>query len=332
MKILILGGTKFVGRTLTQTALDAGHEVTLFTRGETNPDLFPEAEKLRGNRDGDLGALEGRTWDVAIDTCGYFPRVVEQSVRLLADAVEHYSFVSSISVYAEDVYTKPNTDEDGSLAHLVDESVEEVTPEFYGGLKALCEAKAEEIMPGRVFVPRPGLIVGPYDQSDRWTYWTIKIARGGEVLAPPLDSPAQYIDVRDLAEWMIRMAEARKTGVYNATGPDYALSFGAMLESCRTAVGSGAAEIIPVSEEFALENEIQPWSDFPLWLPSTHDGMTQVSVQKAIDDGLTFRSVEETAHDTLTWYSETRGLESQLAAGLSDARENELLAKWRSQE
>jgi 2'-hydroxyisoflavone reductase len=330
MKILILGGTKFLGRALTQTALDAGHEVTLFTRGETNPDLFPEAEKLRGNRDGQLDTLKGRTWDVAIDTCGYVPRIVEQSVRLLADAVEHYSFVSSISVYAEDVYTKPNTDEDGSLAHLVDESVEEVTPEFYGGLKALCEAKAEEIMPGRVFVPRPGLIVGPYDHTDRWTYWIIKLARGGEVLAPPIDSPAQYIDVRDLAEWMIRMAETRKTGVYNATGPDYALSFGEMLESCRSAVGNGAAEIIPVTEEFALENEIQAWGDFPLWLPSTHDGMTQVSVQKAVDDGLTFRSVEETAGDTLAWYSETRGLGSQLAAGLSDAREGELLAAWRS--
>src|SRR5579872_4273010 len=232
MKLLILGGTVFLGRHIVEAALARGHEVTLFNRGQHNPDLFPEVEKLRGDRNGDLAALQGRQWDAAIDTSGFVPRVVRASAEALANAVKHYTFISSISVYAD--FTKLGIDESSPVAKLVDESVEEVTGETYGGLKALCEQAAEEALPGKVLIVRPGLIVGPDDQTDRFTYWPYRVAQGGEMLAP--GRPAhqeQFIDVRDLAQWIVRMVEAGKTGVYNATGPDYVLSTQQLLEVCK---------------------------------------------------------------------------------------------------
>jgi 2'-hydroxyisoflavone reductase len=328
MKILILGGTQFLGRAIAQAAQDVGHEITLFNRGSTNPDLFPAAEKLRGDRDGDLSALQGRRWDAVVDTCGYVPRHVELSARLLADAVTHYTFISSISVYDASVHSAPRIDENSPLAALEDETVEEVTAETYSGLKVLCERAAEKAMPGRVLHVRAGLIVGPYDPTDRFTYWPVNVARGGEILAPPPGTPMQIIDVRDLAEWIIRMIEQRQTGVYNATGPDYTLEFGAMLETCRKVVGDGAAQVVAADEAFLLENEVRPWGDLPLWLSTGIQGMARVDVEKALAAGLSFRALDATIADTLAWWRD-QGNDRALKAGLTPERHAELLRKVR---
>lgn len=322
MKILILGGTKFLGRALVDAARAAGHEVTLFNRGTTNPNLYPDVEKLRGDRDGDLSALEGRQWDAVIDTCGYVPRIVAKSAQLLAESTGHYTFISSISVYSYPV--KPGVDESADLNTLPDPTVEEVTGETYGGLKVLCEAAAEAAMPGRVLQVRAGLIVGPYDPTDRFTYWPVRAARGGRMLVPPADSPCQLIDVRDLAAWIIAMIEDNKTGIYNATGPAQPYTFGELMQVCRTA-GENVADLVEVSEDFIVEHEIAPWTDLPLWLPSDSNGLTRASIDRALRDGLTFRPPEETVHATLSWYQTEYGLERPLNAGLRHDRETDLL-------
>ncbi|PYS75915.1 MAG: epimerase, partial [Acidobacteria bacterium] len=212
MKLLVLGGTKFLGRHLVASALARGDEVTLFNRGLHNTEIFPEVEKLRGERDGGLDALRGRRWDAVVDTSGYVPRVVRASAELLADSVGLYVFVSSVSVYAD--FSQP-TDEGSPTATLEDESVEDLTGEAYGALKALCERAVEEVMPGRVLAARAGLIVGPFDPTVRFSYWTERIARGGEVLAPaPPRRQVQFIDARDLSEWILRMAQSRSAGVF----------------------------------------------------------------------------------------------------------------------
>src|SRR5918912_126437 len=301
MKLLILGGTKFLGRHLVESALARGDEVTLFNRGQHNPEIFPEVEKLRGDRDGGLDALRGRRWDAVVDTSGYVPRVVRASAELLAVAVEFYAFVSSMSVYAD--FGGPN-DEDSPLATIADETVEEVTGETYGALKALCERAAEEAMPGRVLVARAGLIVGPYDPTGRFTYWTERVARGGEVLAPaPPERQVQFIDARDLSEWILRMAEARRAGVFNASGPDYVLTMGRFLEGCREATSSDA-RFTWVGEQFLLEKGVQPWGELPLWIPESdekHRCFLAENCDKAAASGLTFRPLAETVRDTLAW-------------------------------
>src|SRR5260221_13589599 len=233
MRLLILGGTAFVGRHLVEAALARGHTVTLFNRGRRNPDLFPELERLRGERPDDLAALRGREWDAAIDTSGYTPRAVAASAGLLAEAVAHYTFISTISVYADEM--PAGTDENGPLSQMPEDKAgtEEVTGETYGPLKVLAEQAAEAAMPGRVLTPRPGLIVGPYDPTDRFTYWPARVARGGEVLAPDgPDVPVQFIDARDLAAWTLDSVEAGRTGVFNLTGPAQPLTFGDLLETC----------------------------------------------------------------------------------------------------
>lgn len=328
MKLLIIGGTKFVGRTIVDTALTNGHEITMFNRGTTNPELFPQVEKLHGDRDSDLAPLKGRTWDAVIDTCGFVPRVVEKSAELLKDQAGHYTFISTISVYSNDVYSKPGTDENGPLAHLEDDTTEEITGETYGGLKVLCEEAVDAAFLGRALIVRPGLIVGPHDPTDRFTYWPVSVARGGTVLAPPEDAPLQIIDVRDLSEWIVRMVEQSKTGEYNATGPDYSLTFGKALEACKDAAEQTSVTVLHTDEEFLLEHEIQPWMDLPLWLPASHNGMSQVNVNKAIGEGLTFRALSDTVRATLAWYRSTRGLDDALKAGISAERESELLAAW----
>jgi 2'-hydroxyisoflavone reductase len=327
MKLLILGGTVFLGRHIVQSALDRGHDVTIFTRGMHNPDVFPDVEKLRGDRKEDLSPLRGRTWDAVIDTCGYVPRVVRNSAELLADSVGHYTFISSVSVYS-DVST-PGMDESGPVGTLEDETTEEVTGETYGPLKALCEQAAETAMPGRTLVIRPGLIVGPYDPSDRFTYWVHRIDQGGTVLAPGTpEHLTQIIDVRDLAEWNVRMAESGATGVYNATGPDEQLTMGTLLDACVQISDSGA-ELEWVSEAFLEEHNVAPWSEMPLWLPETPEyaGFDAIDCSKAIKSGLTFRSLQETIGDTLAW---DRALpERELRAGISREREAELLRAWK---
>jgi len=329
MKLLVLGGTIFLGRHLVEQALGAGHEITLFTRGRHNADLFPEAERLRGDRDGGLQALAGRRWDAVVDTCGYVPRIVRDSARLLAPSVERYLFVSSISVYRD--FARPGVDEDGPLAELADPSVETVDGETYGGLKALCERACAEELPGRALLVRPGLIVGPYDPTDRFTYWPERFARGGEAIAPGSpDRVTQVIDVRDLAAWMLRMVEAGRAGVYNATGPEPPLTFGRLFEACRQAGGAGTVPIW-VDEAFLQERGVAPWSELPLWVPQTPDqaGFDAVAVGRAIAEGLRFRPIDETVRDTLAW-AQTLPADRPRRAGLAPEKEAEVLRAWKA--
>jgi 2'-hydroxyisoflavone reductase len=325
MDVLILGGTGFLGRHLVEATLGSDHRVTLFNRGIKAPGLFPEVETIEGDREVDLSALSGRRWDAAIDTCGYVPRVVRASAKTLADAVDHYTFVSSISVYSDAI--APGANEDAPVRELPDPTVEEVKGETYGGLKALCERAVEEEMPGRVLSVRPGLISGPHDPTERFTYWPRRIAAGGEVLAP--DRPergVQFIDVRDLAAWIIEMAAERRTGTFNATGPDYKLEMGQLLEACK-AVGVDA-ELIWVSEDFLEEHGVEPFAELPLWVPREYAGLLDVDCGKAIEAGLTFRSLSQTIEDVLEW-DRARAVGMEPAAGLTPEREQELLRAWR---
>jgi len=299
MNLLILGGTIFLGRHIVEAALAHGHELTLFNRGQHNPELFPGVEKLRGDRDGDMSALRGRRWDAAIDTSGFVPRIVRASAEALAHSVNHYTFISSISVYAD--FRTMGLDENAPIARLKDESVEEVTGETYGGLKALCEQAVEKVLPGRALVVRPGLIVGSHDPTDRFTYWPYRVSQGGEVLAPgEAGQQTQFIDVRDLAGWIVRMVEAGKTGVYNATGPDYLLTYSQFLEECKSVTASDA-RFVWVSETFlgpVVEEQnvnLQPWA------PDEYAGINAANCNKAFADGLTFRPLADTIRDTLAW-------------------------------
>lgn len=329
MRILILGGSNFLGRHLVETAGARNHEVTLFNRGQDNPELYPEVEKLRGDRDADLGALRGRTWDVAIDTSGQLPRQVRASVDLLKDAVMHYTFVSSISAYAD--FSRP-VDESMPVAVLKDPADEDPSPENYGAHKALCEQAARETMSGRALIIRPGLIVGPYDPTDRFTYWPHRVAEGGEILAPePASASIQYIDARDLAGWMLQMSSLQQTGIYNATGPATRLTMRELLEACRRETQSDA-EFTWVSEQFLSQHEVSAWSDLPLWVPPSDlnfAGFLAADCRKAIDAGLEFRPLPQTVRDTLAWEAE-RPSTHEWRAGLARAREQALLSAWHS--
>ncbi|MBX3051077.1 MAG: NAD-dependent epimerase/dehydratase family protein [Caldilineaceae bacterium] len=326
MRLLILGGTVFLGRHTVEAALARGHEVTLFNRGQHSPELFPDVEKLRGDRDGDLSPLVGRRWDAVIDPSGYVPRLVSDSARLLADAVEHYTFVSSLSAYAS--FAEPNQNEDAPLAVMDDPTNEEITGESYGPLKVLSEQAAHAAMPGRVAIIRPGLIVGPYDPTDRFTYWPVRVAKGGDVLAPaPADYPVEFTDVRDLAEWMVRMAEQRVPDVFNASGPGIPATLGGLLETSRR-ISDSDARFVWTDEAFLQENEVQPWSQLPLWIGNgpAYAGFSRYDCSRAIAAGLTFRPMAETVAATLEWAA-TRPADHTWRAGLSAEREAELLAK-----
>jgi len=327
-RILILGGTSFLGPALVDAARARGAAVTLFNRGRTNPGLFPDVEQLHGDRDGKLEALRGRTWDVAVDTSGFVPRVVRMSAEALAPAVERYLYVSSISAYDESI--PPGSGEEARLAALPDPATEDVA-KAYGGLKAACEAAAAAAMPGRVLVVRPGLIVGPRDPTDRFTYWPVRIDRGGEVLAPgDGGDPVQFIDVRDLAAWMIAMAERRASGTYNAVGPASRTSMRAMLGDCRAAIPSTTA-FTWVPWPFLEKEKVEPWSDMPVWIPASAEGsgLAQVSPARAIAAGLEFRPIGETARDTLSWWKSQPEARRKLRAGISAERELLVLKAWR---
>jgi 2'-hydroxyisoflavone reductase len=287
--------------------------------------------------------LRGRRWDAVVDPSGYLPRVVRDSARLLADADDHYAFVSSFSAYRDT--SAPGVDESYPVAALTDEELREAEAlpqselagapffgERYGALKALCERAAEGEMPGRVLNVRAGLIVGPHDYSDRFTYWPRRVAEGGDVLAPGDPArPVQYIDARDLAAWMLRAAEGRVTGTFNATGPDYALTMGRFLEECNAATG-GRARLVWVDEKFMLDAGLQPWMEVPLWTDSSDEGnryFQALSVEKAVAAGLTFRPLAETVRDTLEW-DLTRPPDAVRRAGLAREREREVLAAWQS--
>ena len=328
-RLLILGGTAFLGPQLVEAARALGYTITLFNRGKTNPELFPDLEKLRGDRNGDLKSLEGRKWDVVVDTSGYVPRHVRDSATLLAPAVRQYIFISTISVYSDT--SKVGMDETAPVGKLDDETVETVAGGTYGPLKALCEKAAEAAMPGRVTVIRPGLIVGPGDPTDRFTYWPVRVDRGGEVLAPgtPAD-PVQFIDVRDLAAWSVRCARDGVTGVFNATGPKGELRIGTFLETCKR-VSKSKATFTWVDAAFLEDQKVSAWSDMPCWVPPVGDsaGFARVNCARALAKGLTFRPLAATASDTLAWWkSRPKDKQASLGAGIQPAREIEVLAAW----
>jgi 2'-hydroxyisoflavone reductase len=334
VRLLILGGTKFVGRAAAETALARGHEVTIFNRGRTNPELFPEAEKLRGDRDGDLSALEGREWDAVIDPSGYVPRVVRQSAELLRGAVGHYVYVSSISVYAQP--QAPGFDETAPVIELEDPEREDYlgSAEAYGGLKALCERVVAELYPDAQANVRAGLIVGPHDPTGRFTYWPLRMALGGEMLAPGRPGqPVQIVDARDLGDWLVRLGEEAVSGTFNAVGPASSLTMGELLDDCNR-VGGARAQLVWVDEAFLLARGVGSWMELPLWVPREDEWFEQAGVSRAVAAGLRFRPLEETVRDTLAWARRngaslvTTGHTG--TAGMRPEREAELLAAWRA--
>lgn len=342
MNLLIIGGTKFLGRHLVNAALSCDHQVTLFNRGTQSATVPTDVETIRGDRSKDLDKLKGRRWDAVVDTCGYLPRTVRASAEALAGSVDRYVFISSQSVYAD--VSVSGVDENAPLAKLSSEQLDEANAidtsgdasainygKMYGGLKALCEQTLEEILPTRVLIIRPGLIVGPDDYTDRFTYWVVRVARGGEVLAP--DRPEreiQFIDVRDLAQWTVKMFAAKAAGVYNASGLPGKLTMGNILDECKT-VSSSDASFTWASEQFLLQEEVAAWSEMPLWLPQEAAphlrGFMYINSEKAVAAGLRFRSLNNTVNDTLNWWRINKS-DQQLKAGINPDKEQTLLDKW----
>jgi 2'-hydroxyisoflavone reductase len=318
VKLLVLGGTRFLGRAVVDAAQPAGHELTLFNRGQTNPELYPGVEQLHGDRTEDLRPLRGRRWDAIVDTSGYVPGVVRASASAL-DGAGVYCFVSSVSAYASFAGPVREGDPEAELGDLPDD---ELLPDYanYGALKALCEHAVREVFGDRALVVRPGLIVGPHDPTGRFTYWPHRFARGGDVLVPaPPERRVQFVDVRDVGEWIVRSCERGLTGTFNATGSG--LPWGELAEACRL---EAETRLVWVDDEFLLEHEVGQWMELPLWIADPDDvGIHMADVSRALGEGLTFRPLQATVRDTLTLAEPTA------SAGLAPQREAELLAHWR---
>lgn len=338
MKLLVLGGTVFLGRHLVEAAQQHGHAVTIFHRGEHVAEGVRDVEVLRGDRDGGLDVLRGKTWDSVIDTSGYLPRVVRASAELLADAVGHYSFVSTRSVYRD--LGKPGVDESSKLAVIGDADLSRMNAlknapgmvrpdvgDHYGALKVLCERAVEDVMGGaRTLITRPGLIVGPFDATDRFTYWPHRIAQGGEVLAPGRrDRTVSFLDARDYGEWLVRMAEGHKSGMFDVVGPT-GWTMESVLSACRE-VGKSEATFTWVDEAFLLAHGVEPWTELPLWVKEEDRGALDAKNDRALQAGLTFRSLETTARDVLAW-DRTRAKDVVRKNGMKPEREAELLRAW----
>lgn len=336
LRILMLGGTRFIGIHMTRLALERGHEVTHFTRGRSGVGLFPSVRQLKGDRDGQIDALSTGEWDAVIDNSGYVPRHVRLTAELLAARVRQYVFVSSISVYPD--FSVPRG-EDSAVGKLDDETVEKVDGTTYGPLKALCEQAAERAFPGRTTILRPGLIVGPEDNTDRFTYWPARAARGGEFIAPvgPREG-IQVIDARDLAAFTLRCVEQRTMGVFNLISAPGQFTIGDVVaESVRAAqrLAKPAAPPQPVWLPLAFldAQKLEGWSDLPVWSPS-RDGeaaFAATPVQRALRAGLAIRPMRSTVTDTLAWHlARPEAQRNALKAGLSADREAAALAAWRA--
>jgi 2'-hydroxyisoflavone reductase len=360
MDLLIAGGTRFLGRKVAEQALAAGHRVTLLHRGRSAPGLFAQAEHLIADRDGDLAVFDAaprRHWDAVIDTSAYAPRQVNTLAAKLRARIGHYQLVSTISVYA--ATPAEGNGEEAAVVELPDPAVEEVSGATYGGLKVLCERAARAAFARRsdagsdesdensassgsgndtpVLITRPGLLVGPFDPTGRFTWWVQRLARGGTVLAPGTpDQPVQFIDVRDAAAWMLRQAEARAAGVVNLTGPATPLSLGAWLSRSRDLLAPGAV-LQWVDEAFLLRSGVAPWTDLPLWLPREQAGLHRTDIGRALARGLACRPLEDTVRDTAAWAaaaaesSAPAGAAQPLprrAVGLAAEREQQLLQAW----
>ncbi len=329
MKILILGGKKFLGIALVEAMLEAGHTPTLFNRGKTNPELFPNVKNLVGDRENDLTALKRRKWDAVIDTSGFVPSIVKQSAKMLSNKCGNYVFISSVSVYED--YTTPDIREDYPLAQLEDPSMEDYSGGAYGPLKALCEYEIQQNFSGKVLAIRPGLMVGPNDPTDRFAYWPWRVSMGGNVLVPaPPSANLQFIDVRDLAAFVIRLIENETEGVFNVTGPKRPTTFGALMVACREAALSDAS-FVWVDEPFLLKEGVTPWSDLPLWVPSsnpTFSGFYTINIDRALKAGLNLRPLSQTVSDTLNWLK-FRPEKYQFKAGMDISTETKLLMKFK---
>ena len=329
LRILFIGGTGFIGPHMVRAAMARGHVPTLFNRGKTNPGLFPEVEKLIGDRDGGLDVLKGHQWDAVIDTSGYVPRVVRASAQLLKGAASHYLFISTGDVYKD--FSVDHLDEDAPKADLPEPNSED-TRKYYGPLKVVCEEEVRAAFPEHHTIIRPGWIVGPGDNANLFTYWPVRVDRGGEVLAPgdPTD-PVQIIDARDMAEWIIRMLETRTSGAFNAFGPGSRLSIAEFLYGIR-AITPADVKFTWVETQFLLDRKIRPWVDIPIWYPplGDHKGNGLISPKRAIAAGLTYRPLAVTAQDTLAWFKSLGSpwADGEKSPGLSAAREAELLTEW----
>jgi 2'-hydroxyisoflavone reductase len=344
-RILILGGTAFLGPELVEAARARGWHVTLFNRGRTNPGRFADLPAIRGDRDpakdGGLKALAeaiegGARWDAVVDTSGYFPAHVKASAELLKRAARQYVFISTVSVYAEPL--KPGADEDAPVGTIPDPTITRMSNEAYGPLKALCEREAAAVFGDRATSIRPGLIVGPGDPTDRFTYWPVRIARGGRVLVPgfarPREAFVSMVDVRDVAEFAVRCIADGHGGTFNCSGPAGPLTFDEMVAGCK-AVVSTPVEFVPVDEAWLLEQRVAPWMGLPLWIPQDSDSaaMGSLSRARAIAAGCTFRPLADTARDTLRWWQARTPAPPEWGSdprqpGLSAAREAGLLKAW----
>ncbi|MCP4271739.1 MAG: NAD-dependent epimerase/dehydratase family protein [Gammaproteobacteria bacterium] len=333
LKILFLGGTGFLGPHTVNHAIARGHQVTLFNRGRSKEGLFPDLEAIVGNRDPKidkgLDGLKGKQWDCVIDTSGYVPRIVNASSKLLAPHCQHYLFISSISAYAD--FTQSGMQEDAAVGTLEDTTVETIDSETYGPLKAYSEQAAEKNFKGRTTVIRPGLIVGPRDRTDRYTYWPVRIAKGGEVLAPGDGKDyVQYIDVRDLGQFIIHCLEQKAVGTFNATSPMDNETTQDMLGHCKRALSSDAT-FTWADTDFLQQNEVMPWGGMPVWVPRKGEigGISRINSSKAEQLGLNARPRSETAVDTFTWYGQQPAARRKtLRAGISSEKEIEVLTAW----
>ena len=326
MKLLLLGGTVFLGRALTDAALAAGHEVVHFNRGRA-PDA--RVRTVVGDRTGELPAALLGEWDWVLDTSGYLPQAVRRSAAALREHAKHYCFISSVSVYRS--FAQDGIDEDAEVAPPPDPPPDAMTGETYGALKAACEAVVREAFGRHALIVRPGLIVGPHDPTDRFTYWPVRIAAGGRVLAPGRPQRLlQFIDVRDLAEWIVREIQKPAHGTFNATGPEPRPTMAELVAACAEAAGT-SPELAWMDDAALLAQGVEPWRELPLWIPESDAsmrGLMAVSIDRALASGLRFRHLEATAADTLAW-ARARGPGHAWRAGLDAARERELIAAAR---
>lgn len=327
MRLLVLGGTVFAGRHLVELAIERGHDLTLFNRGQTGPGLFPGVERVLGQRAGNLDDLRGRRFDAVADMSGYLPADVERSAGLLAETAGRYLFVSSRSVYAD--HSVPGANEDSPIGELPEGAPDDaVTDESYGPLKARCEQAVWAAFADRTVILRPGLIVGPHDPTGRFTYWPRRIAEGGDVLAPePPDQPIQVIDARDLAAFALALLERGASGTFDVVSPAGMLTLGGVIGACRQ-VSTAESQTVWVAEEFLLERGVEPWSEIPVWMPGDdYAGFHRSDVARALAAGLDVRPIADTVADTLRW---TREQDSPRGDALTREREAELLAEWHS--
>lgn len=325
MNILILGGTRFVGRHIAEMLTARGHRVTLFNRGN-NPDVHRDLEQIHGDRATDLDRLHGRMWQAVIDTSGYTPNVVDASARYFKDRVQRYVFVSTISVYDHEKTAGP--DEDSPVLELPEgEDPSEYRDERYGALKVLCERDVLRRFGKKATILRPGLVAGPFDPTDRFTYWPLRFDEGGEVVTPLEQSAVQYIDVRDLAAFAVRAVENDVSGTFNCVTPRGSITFGDLCRACMHEAAAEDALMVALSDEFLAEQEVRPWSELPLWIPaaSEYAGIANASSERALAAGLHVRSVAETVRDTLAWARTAEKRPGALKAGLAPEREGALL-------